>query len=99
MCQKNQHRAIISPFYAVTYDPHLVCILLADRSGVRTHESALGIQDERERDVLLLRSFAQPGEAVREIQSIGRPRTCQEDKVVELHALWNTRLVRPFQSC
>ena len=102
MCQNGhtvKRRAIISPFYAATYDPHLVRVLLADRPRVWAHERTLGVQDERERDILLLRSSTEPGEAVRKVQPVGRPRTRQEDKVVELHALWNSRLVGPFQSC
>jgi hypothetical protein len=31
--------------------------------------------------------LTEPGQSVRQIQSIGRPRTRQKDKVVELHAL------------
>ena len=71
----------------ITHNPQLVRVLLADRSSVRAHERSFGVQDERERDVLLLRSFAEPGQSVREVQSIGRPRARQKDKVVELHAL------------
>ena len=39
-----------------------------------------------------MRSFTKPGEAVRQVPSIGRPRTRQKDKVVELHALYKIRI-------
>lgn len=90
MCQRSTHTQddqSLKIYRRNTHNPQLVRVLLAHRSSVWAHEGSFGVEDESERNVLFLRSFTEPGESVRQVQSIGRPRTRQKDKVVELHAL------------
>ena len=71
-----------------THDAQLVGVLLAHGAGVLADERALRVEDERQGRVLLLGAARQPRQALREVQAVGSPGTCEEYEVVELHALY-----------
>ncbi len=69
------------------HDSDLVCVFLASRPRVLADEGAFRVEDEAQRLALALRLPAQRREVNRELPSIGRPRSSEEDELEELHAL------------
>src|SRR6266702_7132247 len=70
------------------HDAEFVSKLLADGTCIWTDESTLRVENESEWGIMILCPCTQDSKLLHEVETIGGPRTSQEDKVKELHALY-----------